>query len=272
MNIPAPGCYPAVPAEKYHAWNACSSTALRAMMRASPAHAKVGMVDSESPSLRLGTAVHTSILEPHRFLGDIRVEPRVDRRTKEGKALWESFEMSMMEGQTRISEDQLVIVQAIQDRIDHSKAACSLLDEAAHREYSVVAEVEGVLCKARCDGYGGGLVLDVKTTSSLAAPESFSQTMWNFGYAIQAQLYRMVLQRAGLKADRFAWIVCETNAPHGIACYQVDAGLLDSFEPLVVNALHRWADCEHTSSWPAYPDEVISLELPSWMTRQLEVH
>jgi hypothetical protein len=65
--------------------------------------------------------------------------------------------------------------------------------------------------------------------------------------------------------------VCETNAPHGVACYSIDASLLDSFEPLVVNALHRWADCEHTKSWPAYPDEVVGLELPSWMTRQLEV-
>lgn len=229
------------------------------------------MVDGDSPSLRLGTAVHTAILEPHRFASDIRVEPKVDRRTKEGKALWESFEMSMMTGQTRISEEQLLVVQAIQDRVWNSKSACGLLDEAAHREYSVVAEVEGVLCKARCDGYGGGLILDVKTTSGLASHDEFTKTMWNFGYAVQAQLYRMVLNRAGLKADRFAWIVCETNVPHGVACYSIDASLLDSFEPLVVNALHRWADCEHTKSWPAYPDEVVGLELPSWMTRQLEV-
>ena len=271
MNIPVPGCYPSVPADQYHAWEACSSTALRALMRSSPAHAKVGLLDSESPSLRLGTAVHTAILEPHRAAADIRVEPKVDRRTKEGKALWESFEMSMMPGQTRISEEQLLVVQAIKDRVWNSKAACGLLDEAAHREYSVVAEVEGVLCKARCDGYGGGLILDVKTTSGLASHEEFAKTLWNFGYAVQAQLYRMVLNRAGLKADRFAWIVCETNAPNGVACYSVDAGLLDSFETVVVNALHRWADCEHAGSWPAYPDEVVGLELPAWMTRQLEV-
>ena len=268
---PAPGCYPNVPADQYHAWEACSSTALRALMRSSPAHAKVGLLDSDSPSLRLGTAVHTSILEPHRFASEIRVEPKVDRRTKEGKALWESFEMSMMPGQTRISEDQLIVAKAIQDTVWSSKAACGLLDEAAHREYSVVAEVEGVLCKARCDGYGGGLILDVKTTSSLASKDEFQATVFRYGYAVQAQLYRMVLNRAGLKADRFAWIVCETNAPHGVACYSVDAELLDSFEPLVVSALHRWADCEHTQSWPGYPDEVVGLEIPSWMTRQLEV-
>jgi hypothetical protein len=268
---PEPRCYPNVPADDYHDWDACSSTALRAMLRSSPAHARVGILDSESPSLRLGTAVHTAILEPHRFGSDIRVEPKVDKRTKEGKALWESFEMSMMPGQTRISEEQLVVVQAIQDRVSGSQAAQGLLVEAAHREYSVVSEVEGVLCKARCDGYGGGLILDVKTTSGLAAHDEFAKTMWNFGYAVQAQFYRMVLHRAGLKADRFAWIVCETNAPHGVACYSVDADLLDSFEPVVVNALHRWADCEHTGSWPSYPDDVVGLALPAWMTKQLEV-
>lgn len=265
-----PGIHRNVPSEQYHAWPFASSTALRAMMKSSPAHARVGIVDSDSPSLRLGTAVHAAVLEPHRYDGLIRVEPKCDKRTKEGKALWESFELSMMPGQTRISEEQAATVAAIHAHVTSSMAARMLLDDAPERELSVVAEIEGVMCKCRCDAYGDGLVVDVKTTSGLAAPEEFAKTVWNFGYAIQASFYRMVLERAGLRAHTFAWIVCETQEPHGVACYKLDSATLDYFEPAIIGALHRWSECETDGIWPSYEDRIVRLELPAWMTRQLE--
>lgn len=259
-----------LPADQYHALPYASSTAIRALMKSSPAHAKAGLVDSDSPSLRLGTAVHAAVLEPHRYDGLVRVEPKVDRRTKEGKALWESFELSMMPGQVRISQEQAAIVSAIKERVWNSAACAALLDEAQQREVSVFSEVEGVMCKCRCDAFGNGLVVDVKTTSGLATQDEFSKALWNFGYGIQAAFYRMVLDRAGLRADRFAWIVCETNPPHGIACFSIRSGTLDYFEPAIEQALRTWSDCETSGRWPSYPDEVMELELPPWMTRQLE--
>lgn len=265
-----PGAHYDVPSDVYHEWPYASSTAIRALMRTSPAHAKVGLLDSDSPSLRLGTAVHAAILEPTRFEGLIRVEPKCDKRTKDGKALFESFEQSLMPGQTRISEEQFAVVRGIERSVRASRTCTQLLERAAVREMSVVAEVEGVMCKCRCDAFGDGLVLDLKTTSGLACEEEFAKSVWNYGYAIQAAFYRLVMDRAGIPMTSFAWIACETNEPFGVACYRIDASVLDHFEPAIEQALHRWADCEHTQSWPAYPDELRPLTLPAWMTRQLE--
>lgn len=265
-----PGVHYDVPADVYHEWPFASSTSIRALMRTSPAHAKAGLLDSDSPSLRLGTAVHAAILEPTRFDGLVRIEPKCDKRTKDGKALFESFEQSLMPGQVRISEDQFAVVRGIERNVRASRTCTELLERASVREMSVVADVEGVTCKCRADAFGDGLVLDLKTTSGLACEEEFAKSVWNYGYAIQAAFYRLVMDRAGVSMKSFAWIACETNAPFGVACYRIDASVLDYFEPAIEQALHRWADCEHTQSWPAYPDELRSLELPAWMMRQLE--
>lgn len=267
-----PGIHQGIASEVYHLWPFASSTAIKALMRSSPAHAKAGIVDSDSPALRLGTAVHAAILEPAKFDGLIRIEPKFDRRTKEGKALAESFDLSMMPGQTRITEEQFAVVRAIENAVRSSRACTSVLGMARQRELSVVAEVEGVMCKCRCDAYGveSGVLVDVKTTSGLASHDEFARTMWNLQYATQAAFYRMVMSAAGLPLERFAWIVCETNQPHGVACYEVSPSTLDLFEPAIIVALRRWSDCETSGTWPAYPDEVQVLEMPSWMHRQLE--
>ncbi len=269
-SLPKPGCYANIASEEYHSWPAASSTVIRTMIRSSPAHAAAGTVDPQSPALRLGTAVHAAVLEPVRFDGLIRIEPKVDRRTKEGKQLWDSFQQSLMPGQTSISDEQFEVVRSIERNVRASAACTELLSHARNREYSVVSEVEGVMCKARCDAWGDGLVVDVKTTSSLASEEEFSRTVFSWGYALQAAFYRMVLDRAGLRMDSFAWIACETNPPYAVACYAIGNEVLDLMEPALVKALHRWSDCETRKEWPAYPDVVRHLQVPAWMRRELE--
>lgn len=268
-SLPKVGAYEGIASEEYHAWPAASSTVIRAIARSSPAHSRVGP-DPDSPSLRLGTAVHAAVLEPAKFDGMVRVEPKVDKRTKDGKALWESWQMSLMPGQVSISEEQMQVVDRIAANVRHSRACTAVLGLAPKREWSVVAEVEGVMCKCRCDAYGPGLVVDVKTSSGLVGEQDFAKTIWNYQYAMQAAFYRMVLDRAGFAVDRFVWIACETAEPNAVAVYQVGPDVLDHFEEPIVQALRQYADCEHVQAWPAYPDVIKELELPPWMRRQME--
>lgn len=270
IDLPPVGGHNGVPSDVYHLWPAASSTVIRNLMKSTPMHAVVGLVDPDSPSLRLGTAVHAAVLEPHLYDGIVRVEPDVDRRTKEGKATYADFQASMMPGQVAISRDQSSVVDVIRLRVSESEAAQSLLRQAPCREFSVHAWIDGVPCKCRCDAYGDGICVDVKTTSQLASPEAFGDSVWRYGYAAQACFYRMVLEESGRKCTRFCWIACETNSPNGVACYEVDGSVLDHLEPAVRKAIAVYGKCLESQEWPGYPDEVRRLELPAWVTRQLE--
>ncbi|NBR90787.1 MAG: hypothetical protein EBS68_12910, partial [Rhodobacteraceae bacterium] len=95
-----------MPAAEYHAVDAIGSSTVRALIASTPAHAKYALSHGEqSESMALGTAVHAAILEPHTFLQQIAIAPDVDRRTKEGKERWGSFQETAA-GRTVITHDQ----------------------------------------------------------------------------------------------------------------------------------------------------------------------
>lgn len=71
----------------YHAHPAVSSSQLKHMLR-TPAHFKASLETSKEPSdaMKLGSLVHTLLLEPHLVDYEYTVMPKFDRRTKQGKA------------------------------------------------------------------------------------------------------------------------------------------------------------------------------------------
>ena len=60
----------------------------------------------ESNALRIGSAAHCAILEEQAFLERYVVLPDIDRRTKEGKALFAEFS-AQHAGKTYLTEDEL---------------------------------------------------------------------------------------------------------------------------------------------------------------------
>ena len=68
--------------------------------------------EESSPALTFGSAAHKMVLEPDTFFDEYAVAPACDRRTKEGKALYETF-LEQSEGKTIISAEDLKTVQEI---------------------------------------------------------------------------------------------------------------------------------------------------------------
>ena len=62
----------------------------------SPAHFKYALENPEveTPALAFGTAFHAYVLEKDKFDSEYIVAPKLDRRTKEGKALAAQIEAS----------------------------------------------------------------------------------------------------------------------------------------------------------------------------------
>lgn len=268
-NIPDFGIHEGVPSSVYHSWNALSSTWLKRWVSSSAAHAHAEEIDAESVPLRLGTAVHAKLLEPHAYSQLIAVAPQCDRRTTAGKELYASF-LTGLNGRTVIDEEMQETVNGIHRVVESMSSCRETLANCKDKELSIVAEVNGVVGKARLDAYDAdaGLILDVKTTSLLAG--DFARQAWNLNYALQLAWYRSVAQAAGLTVNRCAILICETKRPWGCRVALMPNAMIDYADAAIAAGCAEWCECQRTGEFQNYPDTVIELEVPSWMNRQME--
>ena len=81
----------------------------------SPAHYQAWLdeVREETPALKLGRLVHLASLEPEVFDRTVRLMPECDRRTKEGKAIFEAFTATLKAGEECLKKDEMDEVMAI---------------------------------------------------------------------------------------------------------------------------------------------------------------
>ena len=76
-----------------------------------------------SRSMGIGTLVHMLVLEPGLFEQRVKIEPRADRRTKEGKAVAEAFRASLVLGDIAVDPDDYETLMHIKKALnDHGFA------------------------------------------------------------------------------------------------------------------------------------------------------
>lgn len=262
-------------AAEYHASTALGSSVLRNVLRATPAHALAAMEEESNQAQQLGTAIHAAILEPTIFSGLVAIAPDVDKRTKEGKARWESF-LETTDGRTVITAEQGETLARVMDRYKALNLIPRLIESCPDREVSVFAHDKEAdfLIKARLDAYDPhtGLVVDVKTTRSHASRDDFERAIASggWGYGLQACHYRRVCRLANVPFSDFVFLVIETVAPFGIAAFALDADVIDMYESEVSRGIALWAKASKAKRFDAWPDEVQRIGVPAWERRKLE--
>jgi hypothetical protein len=65
--------------------------------------------DEDLRHLIIGSALHESILEPHQFFENYVVSPKFDRRTKDGKIVYETFK-NENKGKRMLYEDEMEMI------------------------------------------------------------------------------------------------------------------------------------------------------------------
>ena len=221
--------------------------------------------------MRLGTALHSAVLEPERRM--IAVAPHVDRRRKEDKARYEEFLLSS-EGKITLTPEQGDLVSGMLCGIRRCKSALALLDAAQTRELSLFARdpATRVPCKARFDALSEStkFILDVKSTSGLATRSEFERAIATRGYGFQAAFYMHVASLLGYEVDTFAFMVVESEPPHECAVFMLQPEVIELYMPQVTKALKTYAGCIATAEWDGYEDKVHEIGVPVWLRRQLE--
>jgi exodeoxyribonuclease VIII len=261
----------------YHAHPAVSKSHLDLLAR-SPLHYWARYLDPNrvapepSPQMRLGTALHTHVLELSRWDEEIAVAPSdINRRTKEGREQWAAFEASSV-GKAVITADDAAQVMAMGRAVLRHPAAAMLLGLPGKAEttHMWTDASTGLECKCRPDWLtdDGSIVVDLKTTKD-ASPRGFKQSIANFSYQKQAAWYLHGLEQAtGRRPDQFIFICVESTAPYACAVYAADAEMIDRGHDQAMRDLAKLAVCKAADHWPSYSDQIETISLPAWMTGQ----
>jgi exodeoxyribonuclease VIII len=253
--------------EQYRAMPGINASLLKACLNgAFSGYKALNEKVEESDAMRFGTALHTAILEPHKFQETVAVRPQVDRRTKEGKAIAEAFD-SQNQGKVIISQgDSEVIAKITASVADIPLASKMLLDYEA--EYTIRHETNGLTMKGRLDlvSIEDNSILDVKTTKS-ASPREFSADCIRFGYDVQLLHYAMLLGSL-TKLEQFPRIhilACENNTGEAVLYDVTDMVNSDTTMARYQRALDTAKEVLQMKELPRkFPTEPVVLTAPKW--------
>lgn len=279
------GWYPDLTNDEYHASSGFSSSQVKKLLSQTPAHlrASFSLANEPSPQMRLGTAVHTLVLEPDKFDAEIAVEPKLNKRTKAGKAEAEAFAADAA-GKTIITPEQAEQAHYMADSV-MSHPVAGVLFSDGRAEQSVYFWYDSTdpdddsryrtMCKVRpdwlCDAYP--VIVDLKTAAD-ATYSGFQKAVQNFGYHVSAAMYlqgvnqaKDLLSHMGHFAyNKFVFVVVEPQPPYACAVYEMSADYLEIGKTLFRRAmleLQRGID----KNWPGFPEDIRVLDPPPWANR-----
>jgi exodeoxyribonuclease VIII len=261
--------------EQYHADTTRLSNSMLNILKRSPKLfwsyyiAKCLAFPETSDSMALGSMVHTLLLEPEEFKNRYRFKPECDRRTKEGKAIYNDFVASLPERCEIVTSD------------DFAKAMQCAASLNSHEEYSNVMkatwdtriveqridfEIDGVEMRSKLDylSLPAQVCIDIKTSRD-ASPVEFSKSIMSYGYHRQAAIYReAVLQKHGIEC-RFVFAVVCTEPPYECALYEPSEMMLQDGMIEVSALLREFKVRSESDDWASqWSKGIVPIELPRW--------
>ena len=262
--------------EEYHAHPAISRSALNAIAQ-SPMHYWHRYLNPEArkpeptPAMKFGTAVHMAVLEPELFLETYAEAPSLPRTTKVGKEAWAAAEA---DGKQLLTTAELSTIEEMHTRLWEHPAAAKALRAPGINEGSYITTCTdtGLEIKCRPDRLlESGWVVDLKTTQDASA-KAFAKSTANFGYHVQAAFYMHTLRSLGANPKGFIIVAIEKSAPYAVQAFRLSEETIDYGHSEMTTQLRTLSRCKDLYSvldapWPAYPETVTELDLPTWATR-----
>lgn len=272
-----------MPNDEYHKRPQPGSSRLKEMLTGTPAaylHKTLNPEPAKSnDAYTLGTLAHLLLMQPQLADSEVAVTPGFDRRTKQGKADAEAFDIAN-KGKLIVTLDMWdAAVQMALNAVHHPKVA-ALMDGAVF-ESSVFFEHKPTeqLFKVRPDWLplGRPFIVDVKTTTD-ASWSGMQRSIMNYHYDLSAAMYiegcnsnaelldRMQVQRY----EGFVLLCIEKEPPYQVALYEISPEYLQIGHGKFLLAAQRYADAMK-NNFPSYPQTIRVIEPPPWAGKLLEI-
>lgn len=222
-------------------------------------HVVRGVPIPETKALRVGRALHVSVLQPAQAEQLLVVEPVVNRRTNAGKAELLRWRASLAPGAIVLTHDERTAVTRMTEALRSDPRTAALLERDGAEELPLRWEdpATGLPCKVMLDKYfetrdGAAVrVLDLKSSND-PSEAGFAKAAANYGYHRQDAMYRDAAQRfAGGRPVRFVFLVVRNEPPFECAVYDLDDDAVAAGRRQIRGALDRLAKHLESGDWRA---------------------
>ena len=259
---------------EYHANPAVSRSMLHIMGK-SPAHYKWAHDNVTSPTeaLKFGTMFHTLVLEPEAFDAKYIIAPQVDKRTKEGKEIYQALSESKKE---IVQQSEYESACTMRDNILENKYAKALLQGTKEMSFYWTDELTGIDCKCRPDCMTSigdmNVIVDLKSCNN-AESSAFMKDALSYGYDLQAAQYKTGVELVEQKPYKFVFIVVEKSPPYAINILEADSIFIRKGYDDFRTYLGMLKYCIDTGNWYGYTGQSGRpniLNLPAWLIKDYE--
>lgn len=231
----------------------------------------------DSDSMRLGTLVHTVILEPERLDEYAVLDPDVIGVKADGskagtptatKAWKDAVFAAKRDGLIVISPAEMDKANRMAQAVMEHPEAGRLLALATDHEVSAYADhPTGARVRGRFDLIGPGFIGDIKTTRN-ADPDAFGKTTHDLGYHISGANYLDIATACGFDVNRFV-LICVENEPNLSGQFRVSVNeiaerAIERGRELMHEACERWLALGKRVELPDYGDDCHVIDLPPW--------
>ena len=238
-------------------------------IRKSPKHYKYALENpsEDTPALKMGRAIHMAVLQPEEYCKEYAIIPSgIDRRTKEGKALWAEWSEKHV-GQEWLTEAENQEIVSIANAVFQQSGG--ILD-GCETEVPLFWDDPrtGIRCKCRVDAMketkDAFIVIDLKTTAD-AEIGAFTRSAVKLGYHVQAAHYINGVVANGLNHGKpIVWyfLAVEKKGPYATNLIRADDGLIDEGQFRLMGLMDRLDKCLTENKWPGYGETVMTM--PAW--------
>lgn len=223
--------------------------------------------EEPTPAMRWGTLAHTAILEPDKMDAETFILPACDRRTKEGREIYDQA-IREAAGRTILTLEEAQKLNGMKEAFYADKCCQNAMQNIEHVEASLywLDPLEDVQCRARMDVIRkDGIIIDYKTTED-ATPKAFLRTVLNYRYHVQAAFYLDALKTVTGQDGTFLLIAQEKKPPYLCCVYVVGDDMVKQGRKEYREDLATFKTYFKTGYWPSISSHPITLNLPKWAT------
>ena len=238
----------------------------------SPAHylAALQAERKVSAAMRIGTACHTLVCEPHLYADTVRVAP--PQLVTDSGALStgkdaRAWLASLPPDVTPLAGPEAERVQGMAAAVLAHQDAAELLKVCNRREVSFTWESMGKRRKGSADMLGPGVLVDLKSDGEwgeTTTPFSFCNKADRFHYYGQLGYYDEGLLANGHQIDEMGWIVVGSKPPYNVLVIMLDRDGMAHAREEAYEAQRRLAECEASGLWPGTHPRKVTIGAPKW--------
>ncbi len=219
-------------------------------------------------AMTFGKAFDQLLLRPVEFHKNFIIAPQeIDRRTKEGKLMYQSLIES---GRDILTSSDWTNLNLMKNNVETHPISSRIIKES-EKEGSFTGILEGVEVRCKIDIFNQGYLFDIKTCQSAQSSE-FKRTFASYGYHRQMAFYLDILKQ-NIEGVRGAGLIpvekisSSSYLPSkcGVNVFWLSEQSLEQGQFEYKKLLEKYKFFkENPEIYPGYSDKIEVLDLPLW--------